>query len=101
MTTTHAHIATQWQLQAAAEGKLEAIALPLLPEPRKTNNTWFWDGFKPEDLGIFWYEHEKVGNRLLNKDRDAFPHLGTGGGQGTQINLGSLGHRYNSSVSLD
>ncbi|MGL5719930.1 MAG: hypothetical protein ACRCYP_03950 [Alphaproteobacteria bacterium] len=33
MSNTHAHIATQWQLKAASEGRLEAIVLPMVPEP--------------------------------------------------------------------
>lgn len=58
MTTTHAHPATKWQLKAASEGKLEAIALPVtesdlptsgLSNCRLRHGNWFHFDYDPPE----------------------------------------------------
>jgi hypothetical protein len=62
--TNHAIIAADWQLQAADKGRLKAIILPLLPEPKEEAKTWFWPC---EPVNLFWFKSEGVGERLLKR----------------------------------
>jgi hypothetical protein len=62
--TTHKIIAAPWQLQAAQHGRLGAVIVPLVPEPRKWENTWNWH---TSPIDLFWFENESVGERLIKK----------------------------------
>jgi hypothetical protein len=62
--TDHAIVAADWQLQAADKGRLRAIILPLLPEPKEEAKTWFWPC---EPVNLFWFKSEGIGERLLKR----------------------------------
>jgi hypothetical protein len=62
MITIHGIPATPWQLRSLEQGQLNAIVLPLLPEPKKEQNTWVW---KNEPIDLFWFQSESVGERLI------------------------------------
>jgi hypothetical protein len=60
--TTHGIPATSWQLEAAAEGRLKAIVLPLLPEPEFDEGLWTW---KSEPFLKIWREGLSFGDSDL------------------------------------
>jgi hypothetical protein len=58
----HGVIAADWQIRAAAEGRLKAIVLPF-PDVQETTNTWFlkWGG-----IDRFWEKGEMPGQSVYD-----------------------------------